>query len=69
MRILAGLFTRAPDGVSAVNRAVVAIERGDHAAALKLLRPLATDGYALAQYNLGVAYGTGQGSSRTMPRR
>jgi hypothetical protein len=36
-------------------------EREDYAAALKEWTPLAEQGYATAQYNLGVMYGTGQG--------
>ena len=33
----------------------------DYATALKLLRPLAEQGYASAQYNLGVMYANGEG--------
>lgn len=38
-----------------------AFERGDMAAALKILEPLAWSGDASAQYNLGVIYNNGQG--------
>ena len=38
-----------------------AAESGDYATALKLLRPLAEQGHAEAQYNLGVMYRNGQG--------
>src|SRR6476619_7636540 len=35
--------------------------RGDYAKALRLIRPLANDGDAAAQFNLGLMYMTGQG--------
>ena len=38
-----------------------AYERGDYAAAFKLWKPLADQGNALAQFNLGVMYDEGQG--------
>ncbi len=40
---------------------VEAHKRGDYATALKELRPLAEEGDADAQFNLGVMYGSGQG--------
>jgi TPR repeat protein len=36
-------------------------ERGDHASALRVLRSLANEGDGIAQFNLGVAYGNGEG--------
>ena len=36
-------------------------ERGDYATALRLLRPLAEQGFADAQYNLGFLYDQGEG--------
>ncbi len=42
--------------------AKLALERGDYATALKEIRPLAAQGNAWAQYNLGVAYDTGKGT-------
>ncbi len=42
------------DGLAAYNR-------GDYATALREFRPLAEQGYAGAQNNLGVMYGKGQG--------
>ena len=36
-------------------------ERGDYQTAFKLLLPLAEQGYASAQFNLGVMYASGQG--------
>ena len=40
---------------------VAAVERGDYAAALEEWRPLAEQGLADAQYNLGVMYDEGEG--------
>jgi TPR repeat protein len=41
--------------------ALVAAERGNYSTALRLLRPLAEQGDADAQYNLGVMYNNGDG--------
>ena len=41
--------------------AIAAHGRGDYAQAFKLFSPLAEQGYARAQHNLGVMYGKGQG--------
>lgn len=41
--------------------AAAANGRGDYATALRLLRPLAGQGNASAQYNLGIMYELGQG--------
>ena len=41
-----------------------AYQRGDYAAAVQILRPLAEQGNARAQNNLGVMYGDGQGVSQ-----
>jgi TPR repeat protein len=41
--------------------AVDANARGDYAKALRLIRPLANDGDATAQFNLGVMYLAGRG--------
>ena len=43
---------------------MAASARGDYAAALRLLRPLADQGNALAQYNLGLMYADGHGVPR-----
>ena len=40
---------------------VDASHRGDYATALRELRPLAEQGHAVAQYNLGLLYANGQG--------
>lgn len=44
-----------------VEDANAAYERGDFAAALRLLKPLADQGDAAAQFNLGILYDRGQG--------
>ncbi len=44
-----------------VDEGIAAYERGDYAAALRELRPLAEQGDVTAQYNLGFMYGNGQG--------
>jgi TPR repeat protein len=43
---------------------VAALQRGDFATALRLLRPLAASGNADAQFNLGWMYANGKGVSR-----
>ena len=43
---------------------LAAIERDDYETALQLLEPLADQGLAVAQYNLGVMYRDGQGVPR-----
>jgi len=40
---------------------VAATLKGDYATAMRLWRPLADQGVASAQYNLGVMYANGQG--------
>ena len=40
---------------------VVAYAKGDYPTALRLLRPIADQGDAFAQYNLGLMYANGQG--------
>jgi len=41
-----------------------ALQRGDFAAAMQILRPLADQGDALAQLDLGLMYGNGQGVTK-----
>ena len=41
-----------------------AYQRGDYATVIRELRPLAEQGHAEAQHNLGVMYGNGQGVPR-----
>lgn len=43
------------------DQAKTAHERGDYAAEVAIVRPLAEKGYAFAQFNLGVLYDRGQG--------
>jgi TPR repeat protein len=51
----------APVAAGTFEDAVDAHVRGDYAKALRLIRPLANDGDASAQFNLGLMYTTGQG--------
>ena len=50
-----------PPGLIAPEDGLAAAQRGDYATALKLLRPLAEQGHADAQHNLGVMYINGRG--------
>lgn len=43
------------------HRAVVYYQHGDYAAAFRAFRPIAEQGYAKAQYTLGLMYDMGQG--------
>jgi uncharacterized protein len=45
----------------ALEDGVAAYEKGDYTTALRLLRPIADQGDAGAQYNLGLMYANGQG--------
>jgi len=51
----------APAAADPIDDAVAARLNGDYARALKLLRPLADGGNAVAQSNLGFMYATGMG--------
>ena len=51
------LFTQ-PAVAGQFENATAAYERGDYATALQLLQPLAEQGDATAQYNLGIMYAT-----------
>ncbi len=44
-----------------LDNAIAAYDRGDYATALPIFRSYATDGNAVAQYNLGVMYFNGHG--------
>jgi uncharacterized protein len=48
-------------GCSGIEAGVRAYDRGDYPAALIEFRPLAEQGYRLAQYTLGLMYAQGQG--------
>src|SRR5258707_1529877 len=58
--LLASAFA-APVTAGTSEDAVDANARGDYAKALRLIRPLANDGDAAAQFNLGLMYFTGHG--------
>ena len=58
--VLASAFA-APLAAGTFEDALDAHARGDYAKALRLIRPLANDGDAAAQFNLGLMYVTGQG--------
>src|SRR5712672_3191478 len=58
--VLASAFA-APVAAGTFEDAVDANARGDYAKALRLIRPLANDGDAAAQYNLALMYITGRG--------
>ena len=47
--------------------AVAAYRRADYATALRLYRPLADQGLAVAQFNLGLMYDLGQGAPPNVP--
>lgn len=47
-------------------RAMKAFEAGDHETAVKLWRPLAEQGHAISQFNLGIVYATGKGTTVDM---
>ena len=54
--------------VSSFEDAIAAYVRGDHEMALRLFRPLAEQGFAIAQYNLGLIYADGRGPSQDDPQ-
>ena len=51
----------AAPAVSQFDQGVAAFNRGDYSTAYRLFRPLADQGYASAQFNLGLMYDNGQG--------
>ena len=59
--VLLGLTAPAWAGL---DEAVAAYQRGDYASAFREFRPLAEQGNANAQYNLGIMYDNGQGVSQ-----
>jgi TPR repeat protein len=50
-----------PAGAQYFQKGLEAYNRGDYATALREWRPLAAQGHARAQYNLGFMYASGQG--------
>lgn len=51
----------APSHAGPIENAIEAIDREDYQTALKILRPLAEQGLAEAQYHLGIMYQDGEG--------
>jgi len=62
--LVLSLSLAAPVLAGPLEDASAARKRGDYATALKLLRPLAEQGSAVGQNNLGVAYARGEGVPR-----
>src|SRR5438105_15241552 len=68
-RALVGIFAAviltlslaAPAPAASLEDAVAAYRKGDYANALQLYRPLAEQGLAVAQFNVGLMYDMGQG--------
>lgn len=54
----------APAGAQPLDDALAALGRGDAASAMKILRPLAAQGHATAQFHLGAMYDNGRGVTR-----
>jgi uncharacterized protein len=59
--IILALSVAAPAAAGPLDDAEAAIKRRDSATAVRLIRPLAEQGDASAQYNLGVFYDNGLG--------
>lgn len=59
--VVLGLSFIAPVAAGPYEDAKAAYERRDYATALRIFRPLADKGHALAQVHLGSMYGLGQG--------
>ncbi len=55
------LLTLAAPAWAGWDEGVAAYERGDYATAFREMKPLAEQGNASAQYNLGFMYGNGEG--------
>ncbi len=62
--IVALLSLSGPAVAGPLEDGLAAVKRQDYATALRLWRPLADQGNASAQYNLGVMYRDGEGSYR-----
>ncbi len=59
--LVIAMCVAAPAGAAPMDDAAAALRRGDYATALKVIRPLAEQGSAMAQFNLGVSYDQGWG--------
>jgi TPR repeat protein len=56
-----------PAAAESLEDAVAAYRRADYATALRLYRPLAEEGLAIAQFNVGLMYDLGQGVPQNYP--
>ena len=69
IRALIGIFAAviltlslaAPAPAASLEDAVAAYRKGDYANAMQIYRPLAEQGLAVAQFNVGLMYDMGQG--------
>jgi TPR repeat protein len=61
MLVALSLLVSFPSWSADIDKGLAAAERGDYATALREWRPLAEQGDAIAQYNLGVMYDKGRG--------
>ena len=62
--VVAVLLPPSPVYAQSVDAALAALARDNHAAALNILQPLAEQGHALAQLNLGLIHDNGRGVAR-----
>ena len=61
MRVALSLLVSFPSWSADFGKGLAAAERGDYVTALREWRPLAEQGHAKAQFNLGVMYKKGMG--------
>ncbi len=66
--LIVSLSLNAPATAGPFEDGVIAYERADYGAALRLWHPLATQGDVEAQYSLGVMYHIGQGVQQDYAR-
>ena len=59
--LVLALLLALPAAAQDYQKGLAALKRGDYETALMELRPLAEQGDAKAQHNLGIMYGNGQG--------
>ncbi len=65
--VLMMLGVAAPVAAESLEGAVAAYRRADYATALRLYRPMAEEGLAIAQFNVGLMYDLGQGVPQNHP--
>ncbi len=65
--VLMMLGVAAPVAAESLEDAVAAYRRADYATALRLYRPMAEEGLAIAQFNVGLMYDLGQGVPQNHP--